>query len=58
MKRGSLFLIAFLAAALTFGSLMAFVGPQNSGWNREHYGWHGGWHHHHYDDEYRYENRP
>ena len=62
MKRRPHFIVAFLATAITFGSLMAFVGPQNSGWNRDRYGWHGGWRHHYYDNydrDYRYEhNNP
>lgn len=31
MRRGSKFLIGLAAAALTYGSLMAFVGPQHFG---------------------------
>lgn len=50
MKRGSGFLIAFIASTVTFGSLMAFAGPQRSGWNRYNHDYYGGWrHHHHYD---------
>ena len=37
MKRSSSLLIGLLAAAVTFGSLMAFVGPKNFG-NRGYYG--------------------
>lgn len=56
MKRGSGFIIAFLAAAATFGSLMAFVGPQQSGWH--HYGSRNGWrNHHHHGHCYRYDSR-
>lgn len=53
MKRGSLFMIAFLSAATCFASLMFFVGPERSGWN--HYG-HGNWHHrhHHFDEHYEH----
>ncbi|MDJ1503173.1 hypothetical protein [Xanthocytophaga agilis] len=39
MKRSTRFLIAFTAAALTFGTLRAFVGPAH--WNR----WHNHPHH-------------
>jgi len=39
MYRRSRFLIGFLAAALTFGGLMATVGPEHF-----HRAWH--WHHH------------
>jgi hypothetical protein len=50
MKRGTLFMAAFLSAGLTFGSLLFLVGPQRSGWNHYAHGWHGGWHHHYYND--------
>lgn len=50
MKRGSRFLIAFVAAVLTFGSLMTFVGLQHSGWHR--YGYYGNWRHYHYHHYY------
>lgn len=46
MRRGSKFMIGFATAALTFGSLWAFVGPKQ----REQAPWHRAWeergHHH------------
>ncbi|HYG50306.1 MAG TPA: hypothetical protein VD905_05355 [Flavobacteriales bacterium] len=41
MKRGSRFLIGFAAAAVTFGTLMATLGPQKFGHCSHH------WRHHH-----------
>jgi hypothetical protein len=38
MRRGSRFLIGFAAAALTFGSLNAFVGHRQFGRHRHHFG--------------------
>ena len=49
--------VVVLTAALTFGSLMAFVGPHSfrHGWGYYgHYGRHG-WYGHH--DRYRYDDR-
>ncbi len=41
MKKGSRFLIGFAAAALAFGSLMAFVGPQHfAKYGNRHCGYH------------------
>lgn len=41
MKKSSRFLIGFAAAALTFGSLMAFVGPQHfAKYGNRHCGYH------------------
>lgn len=53
MRRGSRFLIGFAAAALTFSSLMAFVGPRHFGGYRHHFG--RGRHHCQVDQ--RWENR-
>ncbi|MBD2756072.1 hypothetical protein [Spirosoma validum] len=58
--------VVVLTAALTFGSLMAFVGPRSFGHHWRSYGHYGrhGWHGPHeryrYDDRYddrRYEDR-
>ena len=60
MRRGSRFLIGLAAAALTYGSLMAFVGPRHFGHRgfyryqayRDHWSGHcdgvqrGNWHQH------------
>ena len=46
MKRTSKFIIVAATAAITFGSLVAFVGPKD--WNY-YRGYHHGWHHHHDD---------
>lgn len=46
MRRGRYFFTAFIAAAITFGSLTAFVNPKYSGM-RYGYGsrfWNRGWH--------------
>lgn len=48
MKRATHFWIALATAAITFGSLMVFAGPQNSGWHHYRHGWGG--HRHHHDD--------
>ncbi len=46
MKRSSKFITGALAAALTFGSLVATIGPKN--WEYYRHGYHQhGWHHHH-----------
>jgi len=60
MKRSSRFLIAFAAAAVTFASLSAFVGPRH--WGRHGYG-HcyadaGQWHKHHHSEGHRGWHRP
>ncbi|MCE3260725.1 MAG: hypothetical protein K0S12_2366 [Bacteroidetes bacterium] len=49
MKRGSRFLIGFAAAGLTFGSLMAVLGPQHFG-KHCHSSWKGYYGHSHYND--------
>jgi hypothetical protein len=49
MKRSSRFLIAFAAAALTFGSLAAFVGPRH--WRQQRHG-----HCHAYADRHWHQN--
>ncbi len=45
MKRSSKFLIGLAAAALTFASLVAFVGPPHTGNQRLGYASHHGNHH-------------
>ncbi len=46
MKRTSKFIIIIGMAAITFGSLVAFVGPKQ--WH--HHGHYRGWYDHHHDD--------
>jgi len=46
MKRGSRFLIGFASAALTFGSLFAFAGPEH--FNKHCGRWGHGYHHNYY----------
>ncbi|MEQ9219272.1 MAG: hypothetical protein RLO17_14580 [Cyclobacteriaceae bacterium] len=43
MKRSSLFIIGAVTAAITYGSLVAALGPKN--WTHGYH--HHGWHHHH-----------
>ena len=51
MKRQNRFLIALLAAGITFATLTATVGTDH--WKRGYYGHHGYWHHydHHHDND-------
>ena len=49
MKRGSRFLIGLVAAGITFVSLWAFTGKQNSGWNHK-------WRHCYYQREIKNNN--
>ena len=51
MKRTSKFIIVAATAAITFGSLVAFVGPKD--WNYHHGHYHG-WHHH--DDYHQHDH--
>lgn len=57
MRRGTRFAIGLAAAALTFGSLWAFVGPKHRGYghcqrfSEERWQHHGGCHGGHWGDE-------
>ncbi len=57
MRRGRYFFIAFIAAAITFGCLTAFVNPKYSGM-KYGYGWHHGWYHRGYYPPYPYNYPP
>ena len=56
-KRRGYFFVAFLSAAITFGSLTAFVNPKYSG-ARYGYGHHWGWHHRDYYPPFLHYNYP
>jgi hypothetical protein len=70
MKRSTRLLIGFVAAALTYASLMAFAGPHYrsrhglypyhaySGYDRHHCGDHGSWKGDHPGTNPRQENPP
>lgn len=47
MKRNTNFLIAIVAAMITFGSLTLVFGPKHSHWRSHHNGWHRMHHHEH-----------
>jgi len=51
MKRQNRFVIALLAAGITFATLTTTVGTDH--WKRGYYGHHGYWHHydHHHDQD-------
>ncbi len=53
MKRSSNFLIAFAAAALTFGTLNLVIGPRHGEWRGHYRHAHNGYHNRHNDDHKR-----